>query len=223
MRPRICLHMIVGDETRVIRRCIESVAPIVDCALIAATIYHGKAAHLASHVIGEYGGHSLLTHHSWVDFATNRQFALENADRLIEGWRGPWFFLTLDADETLEQHGPIPEDVDGLFVKVTQGESGWTYRLLLVRAGLPWRWERPVHERLVLDGRKPKLRIAHGWLVRHHADGARHQDPDRFAKDAASLDEWLLDHPEDHEARRYLARSLQDHYRERAYGSAAPC
>ncbi len=194
----VALSMIVKDEADVITRCLRSVRVHIKAWYVSDTGSTDGTQKLVRSAL--YGIPGTLVQHPWKDFAWNRQQALWGAQALGCDW-----IFTLDADEVLEGTGPLP-DVDGGFVLVNQGESGWGYRQLLARSDVPWKWVLPVHESLVLPTRKPRLRIARGWAVRHFADGRRRRDPRYHERDAEVLGRYLQEHPNDRRAQRCAAR-----------------
>jgi hypothetical protein len=195
----IALSMIVKDEAEVITRCLRSVRAHIDAWYVSDTGSTDRTQKLIRRAL--YAIPGTLAEHPWKDFSWNRQQSLWGAQAVGCEW-----VLTLDADEVLEGAGPLP-DGEGGFVLVTQGETGRGYRQLLARSDLPWKWVLPVHETLVLPTRKPRLRVAHGWVIRHLGDGRRHQDPQCHLRDAKVLAEYLQEHPNDRRAQRHLERA----------------
>lgn len=93
-RPRIVLTMIVRNEAAVIRRCLESVKRHVDAWAISDTGSTDGTQEIIRDVLRDVPG--VLIERPWVDFATNRNEAIEAAQQF-----SPDYCLTLDADEEL--------------------------------------------------------------------------------------------------------------------------
>jgi hypothetical protein len=214
----VCLSMIVKDEAAVIRRCLASVRPIIDAWVIADTGSSDGTQAIVRDALCDVPG--ALIERPWVDFAHNRNDALEAARD-----RGDYTLL-IDADETLER-------TDGFTWPRLEADSydleicyeGTTYRRKqLVRSALPWRYTGVLHEYIHCESARteaflPGLRT----LVRH--DGARGRDPLTYRRDALVLERALLDEPGNARLVFYLAQSYRDaddpelalrHYRRRA-------
>lgn len=85
---KINLVMIVKDEERSLRRCLEAVKPLVDRMIVADTGSTDRTVEIAQSMGAE------VWNFSWVDdFSAARNFSLEQSD-------GDWN-LVLDADEYL--------------------------------------------------------------------------------------------------------------------------
>lgn len=222
MKPRICLHMIVKDEAAVIERCLRSVLPFVDAAVIVDT---GSTDDTIAIVREEIEKAPLTPEGArvwsqpWRGFAESRNDAMQLAREHIEALAG-WLLFTLDADEifTTEPGFAWPTDpFDCWHVQVRLGPHRFTRRLL-TRASTPWQYAGVRHEDLLdAPGRMvgPLLR---GVYVESKRDGARAQDPSRFATDVIALleeeDAAPADEPPEVKARRYfyIANSLHDGY-----------
>ena len=203
MAPKICLSMIVKNEAHVIERCLRSVFPFVDAWVICDTgSTDGTQAIVRQVMAGKPG---LLVERPWVNFAHNRNEALQLAQE-----RGEYVFF-IDADETLMLDRVIDTSVlkgDAYYLTCEYG--GMRYgRVALVRGALPWRWNGVVHEFLecaapytheTLDG--PLVWVAH--------EGARSRDPSTYLKDAALLEEALKSEPDNTRYWFYLAQSYRD-------------
>jgi glycosyltransferase involved in cell wall biosynthesis len=89
--------MIVKDEAHIIRRCIDSVAPIVDYVYIHDTGSTDNTGQVIKDHLAAIGKPGEVEHVGWTDFATNRSRALRNL-------KAKGFFdyaLMIDADEII--------------------------------------------------------------------------------------------------------------------------
>ncbi|MET0553825.1 MAG: glycosyltransferase [Vicinamibacteria bacterium] len=200
---RVCLCMIVRNEAPVIRRCLDSVRPLIDAWCVVDTgSADGTQALVREHLSGLPGE---LLERPWVDFAHNRSEALA----LARG-RGD-YVLVIDADETLER-APGFElpllDADSYNLEVRYG--GTTYlRKALVRDALGWVYRGVLHEYIHCDQARTEEFLP-GLVTVPHPDGARARDPLTYRRDALVLERALLDAPDDTRNVFYLAQSYRD-------------
>jgi tetratricopeptide (TPR) repeat protein len=180
----ICLNMIVKNEASVIRRCIDSVRPIVDYWVIVDTGSTDGTQDIIREHLQDLPGE--LHERPWRDFAHNRSEALELARGKSD------YTLIIDADDTLEI---IPNTIlpalgaDSYMFDITNADIVYQ-RLQLVRSALPWRYEGVLHEFLACDGVGPSGKLS-GIRMRCSHDGARRKDPQTFRRDAAMLENAL--------------------------------
>src|SRR5690349_4491408 len=91
---RVCLSMIVRNEAAVIERCLRSVRPHVHAWAIADTGSDDGTQAIVRRCMAGLPGE--LIERPWVDFATNRNEALELARTYGD------YALIIDADEVLQ-------------------------------------------------------------------------------------------------------------------------
>ncbi|ESS66648.1 glycosyl transferase family 2 [Methyloglobulus morosus KoM1] len=199
----VCLNMIVKDEAHIIHRCLASVRPLIDSWLIVDTGSTDGTQAVIREILHDVPGE--IVECPWVNFAHNRTEALELA-------RGKGdYLLIMDADDTLEivQGFELPVlTADAYCLEIHY--AGHAYRRRqLIRNALPWRYVGVLHEYLscpenVTEAFLPGLRI-----LPHH-DGARARDPNTYRKDAALLEQGLIDEPDNSRYVFYLAQSYRD-------------
>jgi tetratricopeptide (TPR) repeat protein len=205
-RPTICLNMIVKDEARIIRRCLDSALPFFDSWVIVDTgSSDGTQEIVRQHLAAKPGE---LFERPWRGFGHSRSEALELARGRCE------YTLLLDADEVML---PAPGFVLGALpadeVQVLRQPEGVAFsfmRTTFVRSRLPWRYVGVLHE--VVDCPEPHTKTTLGGLtIRYHADGARNADPvAKYRHDAAVLEEALGAEPDNARYVFYLAQSYRD-------------
>lgn len=88
--------MIVKNESHVIRRCLESVAPFIDSWVISDTGSSDDTREIIQAFFAEKGIDGELLNNVWQDFATNRNYSLVAARQRAD------YVLVLDADEFLQ-------------------------------------------------------------------------------------------------------------------------
>jgi glycosyltransferase involved in cell wall biosynthesis len=199
----ICLNMIVKDESPVIRRCLDSVRPLIDAWVIVDTGSCDGTQQIVRDCLKELPGE--LHERPWRNFAYNRTEALQLAKGHAD------YLLFIDADEVLEVASgfELPTLVaDSYNVQVSFG--GCTYlRKQLVRNALPWRYEGVVHEYITCEYARTEEFLLGLVTVPNH-DGARARDPATYRRDASMLETALLSEPANTRYVFYLAQSYRD-------------
>jgi glycosyltransferase involved in cell wall biosynthesis len=179
----ICLNMIVKNEAAVIRRCLDSVLPVIDRWVIVDTgSSDGTQDIIREHLQAMPGE---LFERPWRDFAANRTEALA----LARGTEN--YTLIIDADDELAvETDTIPElTADSYTFDIV--DAGILYRRpQLVKNSLPFRYEGVLHEYLTCPGAGDSAHLEAIRMLRNH-DGARRRDPETYRRDAALLETAL--------------------------------
>jgi glycosyltransferase involved in cell wall biosynthesis len=203
---KVCLNMIVKNEAPVIRRCIESVRPLIDSWVIVDTGSTDGTQKIIRKALRDLPGE--LHERPWRDFAHNRSEALELARPFGD------YTLIIDADDTLDfpAGATFPMLTEDSY-SIDIADTNLSYsRIQLVRSALPWRYEGVLHEFLTCtqaqgSGHLPKIR-----MLRNH-DGARRRDTSTYRKDASILEAALETETDPFLIARYrfyLAQSYRD-------------
>lgn len=204
-RPVVSLVMIVKNEAHVIRRCLDSVRPLVDRWLIVDTgSTDGTQDVVRAHLAGLPGE---LVERPWVGFGPNRTEALQLAAPHAD------FLFTMDADDvmTFAEGWQRPGlEADAYEVEIRHDEVIHR-RLALVRAALPWRYEGVLHEYLACD-RPYTTDVLPGARMLIVGGGARSRDgaQAKALRDAATLEAALQREPGNTRYAFYLARTWLD-------------
>ncbi|WP_421695927.1 glycosyltransferase [Aestuariivirga sp.] len=177
----ICLNMIVKNEAAVIRRCIDSVRPLIHSWAIVDTGSSDGTQDIIRSLL--HGIPGTLYERPWKDFAHNRSEALALAREMGD------YTLIIDADDTLEivPGTSLPAlTFDSYPIEIRDSNIAYQ-RIQLVRSTMPWRYEGVLHEYLTCEGAGPGGVLA-GILMRRNHDGARRLDPETYRRDAAVLE-----------------------------------
>lgn len=202
---RICLSMIVRNESAVIERCLRSVRPFIDCWAISDTGSTDGTQDLVRRELAGLPGE--LIERPWVDFAHNRNEALELAKRHGD------YAVVIDADEILiaEPDFSWPAlDASGYLLEFHFGNTRYR-RVAMPRLDIDWRWGGVLHEALV-SAHAAEAKFLPGLHIHVHTDGARSQRPlaEKFGADAEVLRRALIAEPDNARYAFYLAQSLRD-------------
>ncbi len=174
-RPTLGLAMIVKNEARDLPRCLDSIVPIIDAAVVMDTgstddtkkiaAYHTAA--VPSVAIDDYFGASEQdANGNWSlwDFSKARNAALEQ----VEAFRPDWVTWMDGDDELLDpavyQRSMYRGDVDTFAAKVDSEGQVWLHQRLW-RASAKVRFKGLCHEYPVIDGLRSDMMLA---TVRHH-------------------------------------------------------
>lgn len=206
---KLCLCMIVKDETEVIARCLRSVKPLLKHWVVVDTgSTDGTQAIVRRELAGIPGE---LFERPWRDFASNRNEALDLARDTPAT-----HVLVIDADDELEiaPDFQLPNLTFDVFaVKVVHGEIDH-WRPHLLRATGTVRYKGVLHEYLDVTAHTTSARVE-GLTMRIRGGGARSRLSGgfKFQGDAEILRQALAKEPGNHRYAFYLAQSWRDSYR----------
>ena len=211
--PTLCLNMIVKNESRIIRRLLESVGGIIDSYCICDTGSTDNTIEIIETFFAEKGIPGKIVKEPFVDFAHNRSFALKACESITENAD---YLLLLDADMILWKHpeytleqfkSSLTADAYYMF----QGSDTFYYkntRIVKNRKGIYY-WG-VTHEFVKTpDGtvygtfEKPNV------FIKDIGDGGSKSD--KFERDIRLLKKGLEDHPNNDRYTFYLANSYRDH------------
>jgi glycosyltransferase involved in cell wall biosynthesis len=200
---KICLNMIVKNESSVIQRCLESVKPVIDYWVIVDTGSTDGTQQVICECMGAIPGE--LYQRPWRNFGENRSEALD----LAKG-KGD-YILFMDADDTLEFAGEMkwPPLTKDLYLFWRGGKDFGYLKPQLVRGNFPWRWIGVTHEYLETSRRYTSA-ILPGVNYKSSDGGARSRDPEKYWKNVHLLLEGIQKEPHNLRYMFYLAESYRD-------------
>ncbi len=201
---RVCLAMIVRNESKTLPRLVQSLGDIVDEWCIIDTGSDDGTPELVQDLLGHIPGR--LEHRPWKDFGHNRTELV----KLCANLPGVTHLLLADADMTFEAAIDFREQLATqsapmLLVRVDSG--GHDFRMpYLVSNDIDWFYESPTHEYLASPtpvGKAPFDSL----VITHHADGGARAD--KLERDRRLLEARIIERPDDLRSVFYLARTLQ--------------
>lgn len=202
-QPRkICLNMIVKNESAVIQRCLDSVKHLIDYWVIVDTQSTDGTPKIIKNHLKDIPGELYVR--PWKNFEHNRNEALQLAKGKAD------YILFMDADDVLEFTGeatlpPLTHDLYNMW----RGIKHWTYhKPQIVKSSKPWKWIGVTHEYLGCDEWYTSEILDTVRYVTKD-DGASSQDPQKFYKNIALLEEGLKKEPHNHRYVFYLAESYR--------------
>lgn len=211
---RIALCMIVKNEAHIIRRCLDSVLPLLDYALIVDTGSTDGTQQAILDFLREHNLPGAVLEEPWRDFAYNRSFALRKLRERTDIDYG----LMIDADEILVyepgfkaenfKHSLVYDIYD---VPCHYGTIVYL-RPQIFSNRVEFCYKGVLHE--YLDSAKPPSHAtAKGFFNRPLQDSARSHNPKKFEDDAAVLESALCVETDPFMVSRYtfyMAQSYRD-------------
>lgn len=196
--------MIVKDESRIIRRCLDSVKPLIDYWVIVDTGSSDGTQTIIQEHMKDIPG--MLYERPWKNFGYNRTEAFELAKEKGD------YILFMDADDTLAyEEGFLFSSLTKDLYTMWRGKEGsYSYqKTQLVKAALPWKWVGVTHEYLDCDIPYTSS-VLENIKYSSGDDGARSYDPHKFLKNIKLLENALLEEPNNSRYVFYLAESYRD-------------
>jgi glycosyltransferase involved in cell wall biosynthesis len=202
---KICLSMIVKNESKVIQRCLESLKDIITSWVIVDTGSTDNTCEIIREVLKDIPGE--LKESPWVDFSTNRNESLN----IALARKDADYIFFIDADDYLILEDTFkPNTLSEQSYHLTIHHSYLKYtRVCLVSTKHRWEWKGVLHEYIhahdvVQAPILPNLHIQFG------GDGNRTHNPNKYKEDAEVLERALLVEPDNQRYVFYLAQSYKD-------------
>jgi glycosyltransferase involved in cell wall biosynthesis len=201
---KICLNMIVKNESKVIKRCLDSVMPLIDYWVIVDTGSDDGTQKIIKNYLKDIPGE--LHQRPWKNFAHNRNEAL----KLAQAHTDSDYILFMDADDILQiDHNLSFLDLTKDLYNMWRGTNDFTYtKPQLVRANLPWKWVGVTHEYLGCD-QSYQEEILEKIKYITISDGASSEDARKFYKNIELLETGLKEEPDNNRYVFYLAESYR--------------
>ncbi|NDD29551.1 MAG: hypothetical protein EB084_14930 [Proteobacteria bacterium] len=202
---KLCLNMIVRNESAIIERCLRSTLPHVACYVICDTGSTDDTLARVRGVFDEAGIAGEIHEYAFIDFAQARNEALERCRR------SPLAFdamLFIDADmELVVTDSQWRETLNAeayLVRQTTQG--GFTYwNIRILKRTLDARYVGATHEYLAVDTERTRLEGAHMF---DHSCGSSHAV--KHERDLDLLRRAHEQNPTDTRTLFYLGQTLRE-------------
>jgi glycosyltransferase involved in cell wall biosynthesis len=211
----ISLCMIAKNESKVILRCLESVRPIVDYVLVEDTGSTDGTQAIIRDWLGSVGLSGQVYDEPWRDFAYNRSHVLA---KLRKNKNVDYAFM-LDADDhiVLDANFDIASfknslSLDLYDVELRSGPASYL-RPQICSNRREFRYRGVLHEFLQEPRGRATRGRTNGFYITSTREGARSQDPEKYHKDAALLEEALRTERDEFLRSRYtfyMARSYEN-------------
>lgn len=205
-RPRICLNMIVKNESAIIERCLASTLGVIDCYVICDTGSSDNTVDIITSFFDRHGIPGEIVHTTFRDFSQARNealFAAQNSSMDFD------FILLTDADMELRVVSPEWRmDLTGpAHIIVQKTNAGLEYpNLRMLHKNLPCRYVGVTHEYVDLQG--ATATALPGLVFFDHAMGSNRVD--KYERDVRLLKEGLEAEPDNYRYVFYLANTYFD-------------
>jgi len=208
--PRLCLNMIVKNESKVILRILTSVVNIIDTFCICDTGSTDNTVSMIENFFKERNIPGKVITEPFRDFGYNRSFALKACEEIDAE-----YILLLDADMIFWKNPEISPDI---FKKsltsdsyhIYQGSSTYYYKnTRIVRNHMGFRYWGVTHEYVDAPKNATQSKLERDIVfIKDIGDGGSKQD--KFLRDVRLLLKGLEEQPNNDRYTFYLANSYKD-------------
>ena len=204
--PTLCLNMIVKNESKVITRMFDSVIPIIDCYCICDTGSTDNTKEIITSYFAEKGIPGLIVEKPFVDFAFNRNFALQSCYGMSD------YVLLMDADMMLDIKPSFDKNIlrshDSFMI--LQGNDEFYYNnMRIVANNMNYLYYGVTHEYIscAVPSRLHNFEKNTLFICDIGDGGAK---SDKFERDVRLLEKGIEDHPTSDRYHFYLANTYFD-------------
>ena len=213
-KKTICLNMIVKNEAAIIQDTLKNIIAHIplDYYVISDTGSDDNTAEIIEQFFAEKGIKGEIHHDEWVNFAHNRNCALQHAQGKTD------YVLIFDADDRFEGNFVLPEELTGdrYYFRMANSVTGANvyFRTLMFRNDDSFYWRGVLHE--FVEQRKKTVveqKIFGDYYVISGRFGARSKNPQKYFQDAQVLEKAFYS-PKDEDLKDryafYTAQSYRD-------------
>ena len=211
-KVKICLCMIVKNESKIISRCLDAVKDIVDYVSICDTGSSDKTIHLIQAFINQNDIPGTVHNHAWENFGHNRTLSVKAAQEALkkDGFSlENTYLLFLDADLILKIDSSFNKNdlKDDSYVMIQKDWFTSYYNLRLGKASFDWKSIGVTHEYWAADGAYRQGKIESLYINDINDGGCK---SDKFERDIRLLTQGLRDEPNNERYMFYMAQSHQN-------------
>ena len=206
---RVMAIIMIKNEERIIKRCIERALAIADAICIADTGSTDSTVALLTDYLPTLQIPAKLYQHTWRDFGHNRTLSFQAAQDFVQtlGWEPDFTYgLAIDADMNFVMTPNFNKmDLKANGYRIMQKTPGLEYyNTRFLRLGYPWKCSGVTHE--YWDGSDTEQ--LETVYIDDVGDGGCKAD--KFERDARLLTKGLEDEPTNARYMFYLAQTLKD-------------
>lgn len=214
---RIVLTMIVRNEQSTLRRCFDSCRHLIDAAVICDTGSTDSTVEIIEQFLQEIPAGALVRH-EWKNFGHNRTLSAQSATEYVElaGWKkNRTYLLFLDADMVLRVKPGFNKRMltdKGYLLHQSSGSTIYA-NTRLGRADCRWVSVGVTHEYWSGEHTDPEIHRRTPPLLAQLDIDDRNDGgfkAHKFTRDAALLEQGLIDEPNNVRYMFYLAQTYRD-------------
>ena len=200
----LCLNMIVRDEAHVVCEALASVAGYIDYWVIVDTGSTDDTIAVIETFFRERGIAGEIHQQPWVNFGVNRSEALLLCNGKCD------YVWVIDADDLLVGAFDLSElTKDSYLLRFGSDFSYW--RPQIFRVAADWKYEGVLHEYpRCAKADVSEGRIEGAYHIESRRLGSRSRAPDKYRRDAQTLEAALQTDPDNSRYVFYLAQSYRD-------------
>ena len=209
--PKICLNMIVKNESKIIERLLKSVIEFIDEFIIVDTGSSDNTIEIITDFMKKRNVNGKVLQHHFVNFGLTRSFALEKCQELTECE----YILLMDADMTLKFGKDTDKDklktslIEDVYYLI-QGDDNFYYKnARFIKNDKRFYYLGVTHEYLSCHETYTKDTISKDVLYIHDiGDGG--SKGNKYKRDIDLLEKGLTSEPYNVRYMFYLANSYKD-------------
>ena len=200
----LCLCMIVKNESKILKRCLDSIYKYIDYWIISDTGSTDGTQELIKNYFDKKNIKGELYNDKWVNFGHNRSINIARTHSKAD------FTILLDADFIVnildtDFKNKLVKDNTGYLIKYT-GNCDFR-QVLLVSNHIKWKYVGVTHEYIHSDEQYKQIKFDLITITHLH-DGENRKD--KFKRDIELLIDGLKKEPENSRYLYYLANSYRD-------------
>ena len=208
---RIILNLMIKNESRIIKRCLEAALPHVDAVALLDTGSTDDTIEVATQVLAASGKPYKIAVEAFQNFGYNRTVSFQNAQALCSeiGWDADnTYAMAVDADMNIcpsAAFRDFPLTLNGYTVIQSNGSLKY-FNTRFMKCGHPWKCIGATHEYWSGD---PTDRIPFEiFYIDDKNDGGCKSD--KFERDVRLLTAEIAAEPNNGRSHFYLGQSLKD-------------
>jgi len=204
---KICLCMIVKNESKIIERCLQSCLPILDYISICDTGSTDNTVEIINNFCIKNGIPGKVHNHTWKNFGHNRTLSYQAAK---EAFPDADYCLLIDADMCLK----VLPDFDkskltaGNYLVAQLGGTLYYFNTRLINTKYNWKCVGVTHEYWSAEDSSCVTQQLLSLEMMDLGDGGCKAD--KFERDIRLLTQGLIDEPNNSRYMFYLAQSYHD-------------
>lgn len=199
--PRMCLNMIVKNESHIIVETLTNILKYIDYWVISDTGSTDGTQELIKNFFKEKNVPGELVNHEWKNFGHNRTLAFEAAYNKSE------YVWVIDADDLIVGELNLPKNLNKDMYLLKYGGTNLCYpRAQIFNNKLKWVYRGVLHEfaKCINNINVTSEKLDGEYFIDSRRLGDRNKDPQKYLKDAQTLVKAIDDKIDPDLKERYL-------------------